>query len=166
MGVTYSPHPVPPTAGKKMQPPGNVGSEAIETSRKAKLGKTSSVVENVVKSSKAQDILAKRKADAAKATLPPLAEKSAKLTKVSETLARRKVEAAKVAAAEREKKKMQDPTVPGEADKGLSRGRDRWTALRRRSSLMLRRKSLKMPRLSLRGRELIQLPKLTRMLIF
>jgi hypothetical protein len=119
MGVTYSPRPVPPTAGKKMQPPGNIGSEAIETSRKAKLGKTSSVVENVVKSSKAQDILAKRKADAAKATLPPLAEKSTKLTKVNETLARRKVEAAKVVAAEREKKKMQDPAVPGEADKEL-----------------------------------------------
>jgi hypothetical protein len=102
-----------------MQPPGNIGSEAIETSRKTKLGKTSSVVENVVKSSKAQDILAKRKADAAKATLPPLAEKSAKLTKVNETLARRKVEAVKVAAAEREKKKTRDPAVPGEADKGL-----------------------------------------------
>jgi hypothetical protein len=119
MGVTYSPRPVPPTAGKKMQPPGNIGSEAIETSRKAKLGKTSSVVENVVKSSKAQDVLAKRKADAAKATLPPLAEKSTKLTKVNETLARRKVEAAKVAAVEREKKKMEDPAVPGEADKEL-----------------------------------------------
>jgi hypothetical protein len=34
-------------------------------------------------------------------------------------LARRKVEAAKVAAAEREKKKAQDPAVPGEVDKGL-----------------------------------------------
>jgi hypothetical protein len=56
-----------------------------------------------VKSTKAQDILAKRKADAAKATLPPLAEKYNKLLKVNETLARRKVEAAKVAAAEREK---------------------------------------------------------------
>jgi hypothetical protein len=119
MGVTYSPRPVPPTAGKKMQPPGNVGSEAVETSRKARPGKTGSVVENAVKNSKAQDILAKRKADAAKATLPPLAEKSTKLLKVNETLARRKVEAAKVAAAEREKKKTQDPAVSGEADKGL-----------------------------------------------
>jgi hypothetical protein len=72
-----------------------------------------------VKNSKAQDILAKRKADAAKATLPPLAEKSTKLLKVNETLARRKAEAAKVAAAEREKKKTQDPAVSGEADKGL-----------------------------------------------
>jgi hypothetical protein len=96
-----------------MQPPGNVGSEAVETSRKTKLGKTSSVVENVVKSSKAQDVLAKRKADAAKATLPPLAKKSMKLSKVSETLARRKVEAAKVAATEREKKKAQDPSSLG-----------------------------------------------------
>jgi hypothetical protein len=119
MGVTYSPRPVPPTAGKKMPPPGNVGSEAVETSRKARPGKAGSVVENAVKNSKAQDILAKRKADAAKATLPPLAEKSTKLLKVNETLARRKVEAAKVAAAEREKKKTQDPAVSGEADKGL-----------------------------------------------
>jgi hypothetical protein len=102
-----------------MQPPGNVGSEAVETSRKARPGKTGSVVENAVKSSKAQDILAKRKADATKATLPPLAEKSIKLLKVNETLARRKAEAAKVAAAEREKKKTQDPAVSGEADKGL-----------------------------------------------
>jgi hypothetical protein len=101
-----------------MQPPGNVGSEAVETSRKTRPGKTGSVVENAVKSSKSQDILAKRKADAAKATLPPLAEKSTKLLKVNETLARRKAEAAKVAAAEREKKKTQDPAVSGEADKG------------------------------------------------
>jgi hypothetical protein len=120
MGVTYSPRPVPPSAGKKMQPPGNIGSEAVETSRKTRPGKTSSVVDNVVKNSKAQDILAKRKADAAKATLPPLAEKSTKLLKVNETLARRKAEAAKVAAAKREKKKTHDPTVSGEADKGLA----------------------------------------------
>jgi hypothetical protein len=118
MGVTYSPRPVPPTAGKKMQPPGNVGSEVVEASRRVRLSKTSSVVESTVKSNKAQDILAKRKADAAKATLPPLAEKSTKLSKVSETLARRKVEAAKVAAAEREKKKAQDPVVTVETDKG------------------------------------------------
>jgi hypothetical protein len=103
-----------------MQPPGNIGSEAIETSRKTRPGKTSSVVDNAVKNSKAQDILAKRKADAAKATLPPLAEKSTKLLKVNETLARRKAEAAKVAAAKREKKKTHDPTVSGEADKGLA----------------------------------------------
>jgi hypothetical protein len=120
MGVTYSLRPVPPTAGKKMQPPGNFGSEAVETSRKTKPGKTSAVVDSVVKNTKAQDILAKRKADAAKATLPPLAEKSNKLLKVSETLARRKAEAAKVAAAEREKKKTHDPAVSGEADKRLA----------------------------------------------
>jgi hypothetical protein len=35
-------------------------------------------------------------------------------------LARRKIEAAKVAAAEREKKKAQDPVVPVETDKGLA----------------------------------------------
>jgi hypothetical protein len=120
MGVTYSLRPVPPTTVKKMQPPGNIGSEAVETSRKTKPGKTTVVVDSAVKSTKDQDILAKRKADAAKATLPPLAEKSNKLLKVSETLARRKAEAAKVAAAEREKKKTHDPAVSGEADKRLA----------------------------------------------
>jgi hypothetical protein len=63
--------------------------------------------------------LAKRKADAAKATLPPLAEKSTKLLKVNETLARRKVEVAKVAAAEREKKKVHDPS-PTDTDKKVT----------------------------------------------
>jgi hypothetical protein len=120
MGVTYSPRPVPPTAGKKMQPPGNIGSEVVETSRKTRPGKTSAVVDSAVRNNKAQDILAKRKVDAAKATLPPLAEKSNKLLKVNETLARRKAEAAKVAAAEREKKKTHDPVVSGEADKRLA----------------------------------------------
>jgi hypothetical protein len=95
-----------------MQPPGNVGSEAVETSRKTRPGKTGSVVDNAVKSSKSQDILAKRKADAAKATLPPLAQKSTKLLKVNKTLARRKVEAAKVAAAERERRRHKTPPSP------------------------------------------------------
>jgi hypothetical protein len=112
MGVTYSFRPVPPTAGKKMQPPGNIGSEAVETSRKTKPGKTTAVVDSAVKNIKAQDILAKRKADAAKATLPPLAEKSTKLLKVNETLARRKAEAAKVAAAERRRRRYMTPPSP------------------------------------------------------
>jgi hypothetical protein len=120
MGVTYSPCPVPPTASKKMQPPGNTGSEAVETSQKSKLSKTAVTTEPAVKSTKAQDILAKRKADAAKATLPPLAEKSTKLLKVNETLARRKAEAAKVAATERKKKKIHDPSLAGDADKRLA----------------------------------------------
>jgi hypothetical protein len=64
--------------------------------------------------------LAKRKADAAKATLPPLAEKSTKLLKVNETLARRKAEAAMVAATKREKKKIHDPSSAGDADKRLA----------------------------------------------
>jgi hypothetical protein len=76
--------------------------------------------DNVVKNTKAQDILAKRKADAAKATLPPLAEKSTKLLKVNETLARRKAEAMKVAAAEREKKKVHDPCPAADTDKKLA----------------------------------------------
>jgi hypothetical protein len=103
-----------------MQTPGNIGSEAVETSRKTKSGKTTAVVDSAMKNTKAQDILAKRKADAAKATLPPLAEKSTKLLKVNETLARRKVEAAKVAAAEREKKKTHDPSLAADVDKRLT----------------------------------------------
>jgi hypothetical protein len=42
------------------------------------------------------------------------------LLKVNETLARRKAEAAKVAAAEREKKKIHDPSLAGDADKRLA----------------------------------------------
>jgi hypothetical protein len=64
--------------------------------------------------------LVKRKADAAKATLPQLAEKSTKLLKVKETLARRKAEAAKVATAEREKKKVHDPSPAGDTDKRMA----------------------------------------------
>jgi hypothetical protein len=120
MGVTYSPRPVPPTASKKMQPPGNIGSEPVETSRKTKSSKTTVTVESAVRNTKAQDILAKRKADAAKATLPPLAEKSTKLLKVNETLARHKAEAVKVAATKREKKKTHNPSLAGDADKKLA----------------------------------------------
>jgi hypothetical protein len=88
-----------------MQPPGNIGSEPAKTSRKGKSSKEVVTTEGAPKSTKAQDVLAKRKADAAKATLPPLAEKSSKLLKINENLARRKTEAAKVAAAERERKR-------------------------------------------------------------
>jgi hypothetical protein len=42
------------------------------------------------------------------------------LLKVNETLARRKAEAAKVATAEREKKKVHDPSLAGDADKKLA----------------------------------------------
>jgi hypothetical protein len=120
MGVTYSPRPVPLTASKKMQPPGNIGSEPVETSQKTKSSKTTAAMESSVRNTKAQDILAKQKADAAKATPPPLAEKSTKLLKVNETLARRKAEAAKVAAEKREKKKIHDPSLAGDADKKLA----------------------------------------------
>jgi hypothetical protein len=64
-----------------------------------------------LKSTKAQDVLAKRKAEAAKTTMPPLVEKSSKLLKVNENLIRRKTEAAKVAVVEREKKKVHDPSM-------------------------------------------------------
>jgi hypothetical protein len=117
MGVTYSLRPVPPTASKKMRPLGNTGSEPVETSRKGKSGKPAVMIEGAPKSTKAQDILAKRKADAAKATLPPLAEKSSKLLKINENLARRKTEAAKVAAAEREKKKVHESSPAVDLEK-------------------------------------------------
>jgi hypothetical protein len=65
-----------------MQPPGNIGSETVETSKKGKVSKTVVAPEGAVKSTKAQDVLAKRKAEAAKTTLPPLAEKSSKLLKI------------------------------------------------------------------------------------
>jgi hypothetical protein len=120
MGVTYSPRPVPPTASKKMQPPGNIGSEPVETSRKSKSSKIVVTAENVAKSPRAQDVLAKRKADAAKATLPPLAEKSTKLLKINATLARRKAEAVKVVTTEREKKKVHDPSPAVDAKKRVT----------------------------------------------
>jgi hypothetical protein len=68
------------------------------------------VTEGAPKSTKGQDVLAKRKAEAAKTTRPPLAKKSSKLLKIDENFSRRKTEAAKVAAAEREKKKIHDPS--------------------------------------------------------
>jgi hypothetical protein len=82
MKIQYQPRPKPATAGKKMQPPGNIGSETVETSKKGKVSKTVVAPEGAVKSTKAQDVLAKRKAEAAKTTLPPLAEKSSKLLKI------------------------------------------------------------------------------------
>jgi hypothetical protein len=110
MKVLYPPRPKPSTAGKKVQPPGNIGSEPVETSKKGKTNKAAGTTEGASKSAEAQYVLAKRKAEAAKTTLPPLVEKSSKLLKVNENLIRRKTEAVKVAAAEREKKKIHDPS--------------------------------------------------------
>jgi hypothetical protein len=100
-----------------MQPPGNVGSEPVETSQKNKSSKAVAATEGTSKSTKAQDFLAKQTAEAAKTTLPPLAEKSSKLLKVNENLIRCKAEAAKVAAAEREKKKIHDSSPVTELEK-------------------------------------------------
>jgi hypothetical protein len=110
MKVSYPPRPKPSTANKKMQPPGNIGSEPVETSKKGKTNKATGTTEGTSTGTKDQDVLAKRKADAAKTTLPPLAEKSSKLLKVNENLIQRKTEAAKVAADERENKKVHDPS--------------------------------------------------------
>jgi hypothetical protein len=106
MKVTYPPQPKPSTARKKMQPPSNIGSQPVETSKKGKMNKAAGTAEGTLKSVKAQDVLAKQKAEAAKTTLPLLVEKSSKLLKFNKNLIRRKTEAAKVAAAEREKKKF------------------------------------------------------------
>jgi hypothetical protein len=110
MNVSYLPRPRPSITGKKMQPPGNTGSEPVETSKKSKTSKVAGTEEGTSKSTKAQDVLAKRKAKAAKTTLPPLVETSSKLLKVNENLIRHKTKAAKVAAAEREKKKVHNPS--------------------------------------------------------
>jgi hypothetical protein len=93
-----------------MQPPGNIGSEPVETSKKGKTNKAAGTAEGASKSAKAQDVLAKQKAEAAKTTLPPLAEKSSKLLMVNENLVWCKTEAAKVTATEREKNKIHDPS--------------------------------------------------------
>jgi hypothetical protein len=94
----------------------------------------------VAKNTKAQDVLAKWKADAAKATLPLLAEKSSKLLKVSETLARRKTEAAKVAAAEREKKKVHDSSPAADLENRVISKKRPVDASERGRALQLRRK--------------------------
>jgi hypothetical protein len=108
MGVAYSPRSIPPTAGEKMLPAANVGSELAETSKKKRTGKSTTAAEGTSKGAKAADVLAQRKADVAKTTLPPIAKKTSQLMKINENLIRRQTEAAKVAAAEREKKKTQD----------------------------------------------------------
>jgi hypothetical protein len=70
-------------------PAGNVGSEPAETSKKERTGKTMTAPDGASKSAKAADVLAQRKADAAKTTLPRVAEKTSKLMKINENLIRR-----------------------------------------------------------------------------
>jgi hypothetical protein len=111
MNVSYFPRPIPPTAGKKMLLAGNVGSKPAETSKKKRARKVMTTAKGPSKSVKDADVLAHRKDDAAKTTLPPVAEKTTKQMKINENLVCRQTEAAKVAAAEREKKKTQD-TAP------------------------------------------------------
>jgi hypothetical protein len=117
MNVSYPLRPKPATAGKKMQPPRNIGSKPVETSKKGKTSKAADTTEGASKSTKAQDVLAKQKADAATNILPPLVEKSSKLLTVNENFVRRKTEEAKVAAAEREKKKIHDPSPMTDLEK-------------------------------------------------
>jgi hypothetical protein len=73
MNVTYFPRPIPLTVGNKMLPAGNVGSEPAETSKKRRTDKVTTAIEGTSKGAKAADVLAQRKADAAKTTLPPIA---------------------------------------------------------------------------------------------
>jgi hypothetical protein len=118
-----------------------------------------------VKSTKAQGILAKRKVDAAKATLPPLVEKSTKLLKVNETLARHKAEAAKVAAAEREKKKIYDPSLAGDADKRLALKKRPLEATERAKRVTIKEKGPDEDETSGKWRGLTQSQRLMRTLI-
>jgi hypothetical protein len=99
---------------------GNMGPGPAETSKKGKTSKTVAATEGTSKSSKATDVLAQRKAEAAKTTLPPIAEKSTKLMKISENLVRQKTEAAKVATAKKEKKKIHDATPAAGLEKKIT----------------------------------------------
>jgi hypothetical protein len=110
MNVLFSPQPIPSTTSKKMLPAGNVGSEPPETSKKWKTGKATITTKSTSEGAKAADVLAQRKAEAAKTTLPPVSEKTTKLMEVTENRLRRQTDAAKVAAAERERKRTQDVT--------------------------------------------------------
>jgi hypothetical protein len=166
MKVSYPPWPRPLTAGKKMQPPGNIGSEPVETSKKGKMNKAASTMEGASKSTKAQDVLAKRKAKAAKTTLPLLAEKSLKLLKVNENLVRRKTEAAKVAAAEREKKKIHDPSPVIDLEKKATSKKRVARASEEENVLSPKRNAPTTRSLLGKGRGLIRLRRRMRMLIF
>jgi hypothetical protein len=84
MKVPCPPRPKPIEPCKKMQPPGNTGSELVETSKKGKAGKAVVTIESSSKLAKASEALAQWKAEAAKTTLPPVATKPSKLMKVSE----------------------------------------------------------------------------------
>jgi hypothetical protein len=149
-----------------MQAPGNIGSEPAETSWKGKSSKASGMTEGAPKSAKAQDVLGKRKADAAKTTLPPLAEKSSKLLKINENLARRKTEAAKVAADEREKKKIHESFPTVDLEKKVFQRRGLLVPQKRKSVLSLRKRVLTMTSPRGKGRGLIRSQKQTRTLIF
>jgi hypothetical protein len=72
MKVSYLPRPRPPMASKKMHPPGNIGSGPVETSKKGKTNKAAGTTEGASKSVQAQDVLAKRKVEAAKLPCPRL----------------------------------------------------------------------------------------------
>jgi hypothetical protein len=78
MNVSCPPHLRLLTVGKKMQHCVCAGGNFV----KGKAGKIALTTEGTSKSAKARDVLAQRKAEAAKTTLPPLAEKSSKLMKI------------------------------------------------------------------------------------
>jgi hypothetical protein len=88
MKVACPLRPKPAAPGKKMLPTRNIRSEPVETSKKGKAGKTVVTTEGTSKTVKATDVLAQRKAEDAKTTLRPIAEKSTKLMKISENLIR------------------------------------------------------------------------------
>jgi hypothetical protein len=70
----------------------------LETYKKGKMSMAATAIEGSSKLAKASKALARRRAEAAKTTLVPVAEKPSMLLKINENLIRRKIEAAKVAA--------------------------------------------------------------------
>jgi hypothetical protein len=85
--------------------------------------------------------------------MPPLVEKSSKLLKVNENLIRRKTEAAKVAAAEREKKKIHDPSLVTDLEKKTISKKRVDSVSEEENMLWLRKNTLTMRSLLEKGRE-------------
>jgi hypothetical protein len=72
MKVSYPPRPKLATASKKMQPPCNIGSKPVETSKKGKTNKAAGTAEGASKSTKPQHVLAKQRQKLQKLPCPCL----------------------------------------------------------------------------------------------
>jgi hypothetical protein len=163
MNVSFSPRPIPLTASKKMQPAGNIGSEPVETSKKKRAGKVAATIESTSKSAKAADVLAQRKAEAAKTTLPPVVKKTTKLMKVNENLLRRQTEVEKVAAAE--KKKTQDAAPLITLEKKIVLKRKNSSVSEKDKEIVSENPQPEMASPKLRNKKLRRFPKVMEMLM-